>query len=247
MKFTPEQIKEKYDSLPEDIKKAVTSVDTTDALIEIGEKYKLHVDKMGELLDETTLVMVGLESTKNFVNEIRNRLEISQDLAENIVKDVNNKILLKVRESLKKIYKEPTEKKNLPLEENKKIEIKEKEDFIIEKKNIIEPKLEIKPEENLNKEEILKEIENPLENEKLIENESKENFKKIQQEPTKDNLSVNVQKKPMVTSDIVENKLTQTTKEPVVEEKIDGDKEEEKPVQATPPTPVVDPYREPIE
>ncbi len=139
MEFTAEQIQKKFESLPEDVKKAVSSVDTTDTLIDIGEKYKLHVDKMGELVDETTLVMLGFKPTSGFVNSVKSRLGISQEVAEGVVKDVNEQILVKVRESLRKMHEEPKEE-ILPLDEIKPVV--EKTEVVVEKPSVEIPQTE---------------------------------------------------------------------------------------------------------
>ncbi len=101
MKYTAEQIENRFKMLPEDLQKILSSVGTTDILLDIGDSFNLHVDKIGELVDETTLLILGFTKSADFVNNLRDRLEVSTDLAEKIAKDINDKLLFKIRESLK--------------------------------------------------------------------------------------------------------------------------------------------------
>lgn len=158
MNYTEEQIKEKFDSLPQDVKEAISSVDTTNDVINIGDKYSLHVDQLGELVDETGLVMLGLTSPNDFVSNLKNRLDIPRQMAESLVKDINDQILIKIRASLREIHNAAEAEENVTPEE----------EFVPIKK-------EEKMESNLEREQILREIENPEEsNVEIDRNENDE-------------------------------------------------------------------------
>ena len=101
--YTKEQKLEAYRKLPEEIKAVISAEDVTDKITAIGDKHNLLLDKQGVLVDEISLVMFGLTHPDKFVESIKNRLEISQSEAEAIATDVNNEILLEIREELKKI------------------------------------------------------------------------------------------------------------------------------------------------
>jgi len=125
--YTPQQIQQRFESLPEDIKEAISSIDTTNTILEIGKTNNIQIDEMGELVDETSMVMLGFTKTSDFVSNIESRLGVSKEIAEKLVKEINEKILLKIRESLKKITEEKKE-----IEE--KIEVEE----IIRPKKLLE-------------------------------------------------------------------------------------------------------------
>jgi hypothetical protein len=101
--YTNTQKRNAYLALPSNIKDIISSEEVTDKIVSIGDKHNLLIDKQGVLVDEIGLVMFGLTHPDKFVESIKNRLEISQADAEAIATDVNNEILLEIREELKKI------------------------------------------------------------------------------------------------------------------------------------------------
>lgn len=103
-KYTPEQIKAIYKNLPDDLKEAIFSVDTSDALKKIGDKYKLTIDKMGEMADETGLLMLGITRTRDFISNLTDRLGVEKNVAREIAQDINVEVFSKVRESLKSVH-----------------------------------------------------------------------------------------------------------------------------------------------
>ena len=104
MPYTYEELSEKIEKLPEDVKEAIFGVETSQTLQEIGKKHTLHVDKLGELVNEVGLVMVGITHPKDFIPNLVKRLQVDQLTARNIAEDINKQIFQKVRESLKKIH-----------------------------------------------------------------------------------------------------------------------------------------------
>ncbi len=112
MAYTKEQLLEMYRKLPHDLQDAIFSVDTAEAIRAIGEKNKLMIDKIGELADETGLVMLGLSSPSQFIPHLSERLGVSRELAGTISQEINEKIFLLIRESLKKVHgtEEPVSK-----------------------------------------------------------------------------------------------------------------------------------------
>lgn len=94
-------IKEKFDALPESIQEVILSTNYEESLIEIGKKYNLNVGQLGILERETTLVMMGLTPTKDFEVELTRELNVDKMRGSQIVKDINEKVFLKIRDLLK--------------------------------------------------------------------------------------------------------------------------------------------------
>ena len=90
--------------MPPEIKEAITSVDTTRILHGIGEKYKLHIDKIGMLADETGAVMLGITHPTKFTSDLKSKLGLNEEIVKAIAEDVNVQIFRPIRESLKKIH-----------------------------------------------------------------------------------------------------------------------------------------------
>ena len=93
MTITREQLEEKYKGLPQDVKDVVFSADVEDEVGQIGKKYELHIDQMGELMEEVELVMLGITHYSNFIPNIGERLGISdKEKIRNIADEVNEKL-----------------------------------------------------------------------------------------------------------------------------------------------------------
>ena len=102
--FTDQQIDQRYDDLPEDLKDAIFSVDTTSLVNMIGKKHGLAIDKIGDLANETGMVMLGVTHPNEFVANLAERLEADKEKARAIAQEINEQIFKKVRESLRKIH-----------------------------------------------------------------------------------------------------------------------------------------------
>src|ERR1035437_454590 len=103
MPYSKEQIQDRYNKLPADIKEAIDSVSTTNAVIDIGEKYDLMYDQISGLVDEVGLTMIGITPEAMFVNNIARRMQVDMGKAMLIAKDINKEIFDKMRDSLKRI------------------------------------------------------------------------------------------------------------------------------------------------
>ena len=160
-----EIIKQRYQELPEDIKRAIKSTDLATKFKNIADKHSLHIDQNGTLQTETILVMLGLEPTEDYVENIQRNVEVSRTEALSVAEDVNSEILDKIKNSLRS-FQEQSEIEETPTIEtppppNESLSSLERAgQFTIEKP----PTSSSSPlykEENLNKEAILKGIEDP--------------------------------------------------------------------------------------
>lgn len=93
-----------YKKLPKDLQEAILSVDSAEKIRAIGEKYHLAIDKMGEMADETGLVMLGLTSPREFIPNLASRLNVDKEMARKIAEEINSQVFVRVRESLKKVH-----------------------------------------------------------------------------------------------------------------------------------------------
>lgn len=108
-KYTQEQLREKYNKLPEELKDAIFSEDVARAIRNISQKYKLPIDKTGELASEVGDVFLGITHPRDFTGNLAQRLRTDQLTTRNIAEDVNKEIFSPVRESLKKLHSEKEE------------------------------------------------------------------------------------------------------------------------------------------
>lgn len=105
MEYQNDEIMNAYRNLPQILKEAIFSVDTTQAIQDIGTKYKLTVEKSSDLMNETILVMLGLTHPNQFIANLAERLEIDKETARQIAEEINSKIFFPIRETLKQIHK----------------------------------------------------------------------------------------------------------------------------------------------
>ena len=116
MPYTKEQLDTMFSELPDDVKDAMTSVDTVEILNEIKEKYKLHIDQVGQLSAEVSLAMIGAASPQRFVSNLEALMGITKETAEAITKDVNEKIFQVVRNTLENLRREEEKGEEKPAE-----------------------------------------------------------------------------------------------------------------------------------
>src|SRR3989344_1901753 len=99
-----QEIIKRYMDIPEDVKKALFATTTSDAIFEVGKKHGLAIDKMGELSDETGLVMLGMTKPSEYIKNLEKRLGVEAIKAKEIAEDINQKVFSPIRESLKRIH-----------------------------------------------------------------------------------------------------------------------------------------------
>ncbi|MFA6797180.1 MAG: hypothetical protein WCR40_00490 [Candidatus Paceibacterota bacterium] len=106
---TKQLIAEQMQVIPEDLRKAITSVDYPKKLQTIFTKNKLLIDQASNLETETTLTLLGLEPLTDYIDNLARELSIDRNRAVEIASDVDELIFQNVRESLKKISEETPE------------------------------------------------------------------------------------------------------------------------------------------
>jgi hypothetical protein len=103
MEYSQDKIDLKYDELPNDLKEAIESVEIGNLVAQIGEDNGLMLDQVAELMDQTTMIMLGVVKANDFVKNLSKSLEIDYKVAENISREINSKVFSKIRESIRKI------------------------------------------------------------------------------------------------------------------------------------------------
>ncbi len=114
MEYTEEKLELAFDNLPADVREAMSSINTTNVVKNLGKKYSLHTDKVGELAEEIGLFMLGFTRPTDFLTQVQTRLGVPLETAGDIVKDVNIQLFFPIRESLKKIHHPEEQRKYEP-------------------------------------------------------------------------------------------------------------------------------------
>lgn len=97
MNYSDIQIEKRYNDIPEEYKKIIDSPETTQKITDLGKKHGLLINQIGELVDIIVLIILGLESSADFIKNVMKRLEISRSLAEEITKDINQEIFSDIK------------------------------------------------------------------------------------------------------------------------------------------------------
>jgi len=102
--FTEEQIAQMYDNLPEDLKDAIFGLEMNEIVERIGRENQLNIEQIGDLANETGMVMLGVTHPNEFIGNLADRLEVDKEKARAIAGEINEQVFKKVRESLRKIH-----------------------------------------------------------------------------------------------------------------------------------------------
>ncbi len=93
-------------SIPNEILSIINSGNVYEKLEKIADRYGLLIDQLGQLNADTEMVMVGKLKSSLFIKTISKNLELSENVAINIAKDINTEILDSIRSSLQKIQEQ---------------------------------------------------------------------------------------------------------------------------------------------
>lgn len=93
-----------YKDLPEDIRSAIESTAIDEAVEKIAQNFNLHVDQSGVVYEAANSILLGRMPPSNFVSMLTKEGKIDETTSLKIAREVNEKIFLAVRESLKKIH-----------------------------------------------------------------------------------------------------------------------------------------------
>ena len=99
--FTSEQIQEQFNKLPVEVQTIVESPEVRDKIQALSRRHSLMIDQTGELMDEVGLILLGLERSSTFVENISGRLNITSEKALMIAQDVNHDIFDSIKEYMK--------------------------------------------------------------------------------------------------------------------------------------------------
>ncbi len=194
MELSIEDIKNKFEKLPEDLKWAIMSAKIDEKVVAIGQNFGLNIRQMGQLSLEIHAVMLGYTHPDDFENSILKSLNLGEEKTKLLANSVYEKIIKDVRERLIE-YRGGVKPTKDIVEKTLPKEIFEKKEE--PQKGIISP--EIKTEEKK------EEIQNIIEEDKkvinsIISNKLQENIKSVKTETdhsNTNNMAVNQPETPI--------------------------------------------------
>lgn len=228
MDDTQKIIQEQFKTLPKTLQDAILTADLPGKMKMISEKHKLHIDKAAIFENETMLIMLGLENHTDYADNLKKEMGISDEVAQEITKDVNDQIFLPIRESLKEM-----ENKNIEEAETEQRE----EEQNIEQETTQKTTQEIVQTPSYQTPQAAPKQE-PQEQQAIQQQQAAPQEKQDQAQQTTPKQEI-----PEQPSNIFGDKLTQQVRSP--KENIRMEEPSEKKEKTMPQS--VDPYREPIE
>jgi hypothetical protein len=94
-------IKERMKEIPPEVQKAIADGNLPQKFDQISKKFSLRIDQSGSLQTETLLLMLGLESGSDFVDNLMKEAEMSREIATAVAAEVNTTILRDIHEALR--------------------------------------------------------------------------------------------------------------------------------------------------
>jgi len=144
--YTQDELLDKYEDLPDNLKEALFSVDNAKVMQDVGKQNSLTVAQVGTLAQEAGYIMMGISPTKDFIPRLSENLGIDKERARKIAHEVNDKIFSKVRESLKEVHG-MTPSSPRPGSEQAAKEMPKREEELGQIPKIIEPQKVLKDDE----------------------------------------------------------------------------------------------------
>lgn len=103
MKNSLEQLTERFDVLPEDLKEAIKTFDYDHRLHQIHKKFKLHIDQSVALENAMADIVFGDLKSTDLMHRVQKDLRIGSDNASEIALSLNSEIILPLRAHLQDI------------------------------------------------------------------------------------------------------------------------------------------------
>ncbi len=115
MEQDQQKLENRFNSLPQELKDAISSVEIGELVAKIGDEEGLMLDQSADLMDETGLVMLGITPTEQFVSTLIKKLGIDDKKARMISVKINDKIFNKIRTSIQQIQEKNQAENNIKI------------------------------------------------------------------------------------------------------------------------------------
>jgi len=103
--YSTKEAEERFNTLPPEVQKFIYSPEMFAALKNIADKHKLHVDQLALLQAEVSSVMLGFTESQDFVSTLEENVRLEEAEAKLVATEVNDQVLLKIREVMKQLPK----------------------------------------------------------------------------------------------------------------------------------------------
>lgn len=107
--FVQETVTKRYAQLPEEVQRVILSDELANSLRDAMLEAKLDTIQTTQCNQQTTLVIVGLSTTKEFREFIFNELSLSEEKALTLFDTISTSVFAPVRDTLLKAFDKNTQ------------------------------------------------------------------------------------------------------------------------------------------
>jgi len=108
--YSEEELKEKYEKLPPNLRAALSDPDISNQISKVGEKLQIPSEELEELRKICGLVFLGLLPLENLEKEVKERLALNEESNKSLVDDLKLKVFSLYKEDLVRLS-QPEKKK----------------------------------------------------------------------------------------------------------------------------------------
>src|SRR3989344_565259 len=106
MDYPFQTLSKRYDTIPPDVREAISSVEVSKQLQIIGMEHRIHIDTLDTIAQEVGLVMLGLTHPRDFKAKIKSNLPLKEEEVDAITTDIDEKIFKPIKASLMAMHGE---------------------------------------------------------------------------------------------------------------------------------------------
>lgn len=113
MTFTEKQIDDAYRSTPQQIQDFIVEGELVKQVVLIGKKNQLHIDVLGNVVQTTRNLLIGLLKPDQFVAELKS-MGVAENIIAEITKTLNEKVFGPMRKAQEEALKKPVQQTQAP-------------------------------------------------------------------------------------------------------------------------------------
>jgi len=102
--YPKEQILQLYKGLPEDLREALNSDKTMDAIERLSKEYHLSGKQISKLVDLVGQVLMGLLLPDEFQQDLEKKAGLKKDVAKKVALEIQRFVFYPVKQSLSALY-----------------------------------------------------------------------------------------------------------------------------------------------
>ena len=103
--YTQEELDKAYERLPDELQKAVFSIETSDAVWRACERQGIKDERFGEIGRRVGYVLMGLILPAEFQGILEKEVKLPKAAAKEIARDINRFVFYPVRPALEQLHR----------------------------------------------------------------------------------------------------------------------------------------------